>query len=455
MNLKNSVLVLVAASSIASVACVREQAVPPAAKGDVITIGLISNTTNGLPKCTSALAGTTAYVQSPASLWSCQAGSWIPIPCVGIGAGAVAYSSATQTLLACVSGQWTVVPLPQGPQGDAGPQGRQGDPGAQGDAGAPGSLLKLSDAGASCPNGGQRIDVGRDKNGNGTLDDGEIEQTAYICNGKDGANGAGGQSSAAGTGGQSDAGIDAADPLECVTTWLQTRLAAGSLDHNVSADCAGQIRTCCPGSVACDACGPLRFDLVPQPGDDPRLVITPVRYGQDRVVVRARVKTMVPIPIRIPVIGVCDVLVDTEKGSQKDVELGFTLTGSIPDGGAPIVSAGSVEVSRLTSDDVTVTGGLGCALADDILSLAFTFVGKAFLDAIHGDVACFPESSTADGGAGDAVDGNADAGVSNPHDCDHRCGVLRNACGVEVDCGTSQCSGAETCGGGGTANVCG
>jgi hypothetical protein len=165
-----------------------------------------------------------------------------PVP-----AGAVAYSSGTQTLLACVAGQWTVVPLPQGPQGDAGPQGPQGVPGIQGDAGTPGSLLKLSDAGDSCPNGGERIDVGRDKNGNGALDDGEIEQTAYICNGKDGANGsagAGGQSGGAGgggdmggsggMGGQLDAGIDGPDPLECVRKDLETAFAAaGTVDQSI------------------------------------------------------------------------------------------------------------------------------------------------------------------------------------------------------------------------------
>jgi hypothetical protein len=158
----------------------------------VYTIALTAPSAGALPKCTSALSGTTAYVQSPASLWSCIANTWVPIPCTTVTGGAVAYSSATQTLLACVSGQWTVISLPTGPQGPQGPQGDagpQGPPGPQGDAGPPGSLLKLSDAGANCPNGGQRIDVGRDTNGNGTLDDGEIEQTAYVCNGVSGGGG--------------------------------------------------------------------------------------------------------------------------------------------------------------------------------------------------------------------------------------------------------------------------
>jgi len=44
----------------------------------------------------------------------------------------------------------------------------------------------VSDAGSNCPSGGERIDVWIDKNGNGMLDDGELQQTAFVCNGKDG-----------------------------------------------------------------------------------------------------------------------------------------------------------------------------------------------------------------------------------------------------------------------------
>jgi len=37
--------------------------------------------------------------------------------------------------------------------------------------------------------GGQRIDVGIDTNGNGVLDTGEIQHTAYVCNGTSGSSG--------------------------------------------------------------------------------------------------------------------------------------------------------------------------------------------------------------------------------------------------------------------------
>src|ERR1041385_8534195 len=83
----------------------------------VFSITVTAATLSVLPKCTAALNGTTAYVQTPVSLYSCQAGSWVALQCTTALAGAVAYASASQTLLACVSGSWTVVSLPQGPTG--------------------------------------------------------------------------------------------------------------------------------------------------------------------------------------------------------------------------------------------------------------------------------------------------------------------------------------------------
>ncbi|MBV9950093.1 MAG: hypothetical protein JOZ69_24850 [Myxococcales bacterium] len=98
----------------------------------------------------------------------------------------VAYSTAPQALWACLAGQWTAVALP-----DAGP-GPQGPPGPQGDAGLA-SLIRLTPEppGANCAAGGQRIDVGLDANGDGTLEPGEVMQTAFVCNGALGSGDAG------------------------------------------------------------------------------------------------------------------------------------------------------------------------------------------------------------------------------------------------------------------------
>ncbi|MBU1241085.1 VCBS repeat-containing protein [Myxococcota bacterium] len=48
-----------------------------------------------------------------------------------------------------------------------------------------GALLVLSPEpeGSNCPYGGQRVDSGLDTNGDGILDAGEIQNTAYVCNG--------------------------------------------------------------------------------------------------------------------------------------------------------------------------------------------------------------------------------------------------------------------------------
>jgi hypothetical protein len=176
----------------------RATVLPP---GDVYVATIEALTISGLPRCSGSLAGTTAYVQSPISLYSCIAGTWVPIPCLTLIAGAVAFASASQTLLACVSGQWTKVDLPPGPpglmgstgdagppgptgpSGSPGPQGPPGDAGAvgpQGPAGAPGSQVHITpeSPGDNCPAGGERIDVGLAGDGGFV-----VEQTAYICNG--------------------------------------------------------------------------------------------------------------------------------------------------------------------------------------------------------------------------------------------------------------------------------
>ncbi len=50
------------------------------------------------------------------------------------------------------------------------------------------SLTKITneESGEFCENGGIKIDSGMDVNGDGTLDDGEIDVTRYVCNGFDG-----------------------------------------------------------------------------------------------------------------------------------------------------------------------------------------------------------------------------------------------------------------------------
>ncbi len=62
------------------------------------------------------------------------------------------------------------------------------------------SLLSISDEapGANCANGGKKVQSGWDKDGNGTLDASEVQNTAYICNGAAGSDGKSGSAGADG-----------------------------------------------------------------------------------------------------------------------------------------------------------------------------------------------------------------------------------------------------------------
>jgi len=200
---------------------------PVASDPAIWSLALTAASPVGLPACTSALNGTTAYVQSPLGLWACLEKTWVSIPCTpGLG-GAVAYSSATQTLIACVSSRWTVVALPKGATGDAGPAGPQGQPGVAGppgpqgqpgddgpagpqgapaDAGPPGPIGPQGPPGAmgpqgapgaegaptlvaqhreppgpNCPDGGVELSFGADLNRDGTLDSSEVTASTFVC----------------------------------------------------------------------------------------------------------------------------------------------------------------------------------------------------------------------------------------------------------------------------------
>jgi MYXO-CTERM domain-containing protein len=71
-----------------------------------------------------------------------------------------------------------------GTDGADGADGAEGAAGPSGDSGRD-SLFRIGDAGASCPAGGQKLEIGLDLNRNGQLDDEEVnaQLTRYVCNG--------------------------------------------------------------------------------------------------------------------------------------------------------------------------------------------------------------------------------------------------------------------------------
>ncbi len=67
--------------------------------------------------------------------------------------------------------------------GAPGADGSDGDAGEQGAAGSDGIVVtSTEEPGENCEHGGVRIDSGVDEDGDGELDEGDIEDTSYVCN---------------------------------------------------------------------------------------------------------------------------------------------------------------------------------------------------------------------------------------------------------------------------------
>jgi hypothetical protein len=113
-----------------------------------------------------------------------------------------------------------------GPAGPTGPEGPQGPAGNDGDV-AVKTLINTSDeaAGDNCANGGVKIEVGDDTNGDGILDTDEVDDslTRYVCNGTDGEDGQD-------AGGSGDSFFDGSGGLLVPSTLFSYP------EHNVSAD---------------------------------------------------------------------------------------------------------------------------------------------------------------------------------------------------------------------------
>lgn len=144
----------------------------------------------------------------------------------------------------------------------------------------------------------------------------------------------------------------------------------GVLDFNVPASCGGSTPICCPGGQPKNPCGPIQIDLKEQPGDQPRLVLAPSQ-GNSRldVTVRARVKTATDIPVKIPFVGDCNLKLDSTQGTTKDIRIDAPISFT-QDATAKTtkVVVGNVSLTQLAGEDVSLSGGFGCAAADFGLS---------------------------------------------------------------------------------------
>ncbi|MEN9785911.1 MAG: hypothetical protein RLZZ299_1175 [Pseudomonadota bacterium] len=105
-------------------------------------------------------------------------------------------------------------------------------------------------AGANCAEGGVRLDVGMDRDGDGMLDADEVTSTSYVCNGADGQDGAPGADGAPGRDGADGApgrdGADGAPGRDAVSTLVVatdepegTNCASGGTRFDLGPDTSG------------------------------------------------------------------------------------------------------------------------------------------------------------------------------------------------------------------------
>jgi hypothetical protein len=170
------------------------------------------------------------------------------------------------------------------------------------------------------------------------------------------------------------------DPMACIEQHLQDAVTAGHLDFMGTPNCQGSTPICCVDGGPVTPCGPVRMDLTqPQGNSSPRLVITHVPAAmRDDVILRGPIKTVMPIPAIIPVFGLCDLNVDSAPGTYPDIEIDFPINRVVDTDGGVHAYIGDVQLTYLESGDVSLSGGIGCSLAN--LGQAF-FIGtlKSFI----------------------------------------------------------------------------
>lgn len=156
------------------------------------------------------------------------------------------------------------------------------------------------------------------------------------------------------------------EALEAEPELVVAELLGGSLAFDVPASCGGSPATCCTGGTPVSPCGPLLFDLAQQDGDLPRLELSP-QQGASRidVTLRARVTSQSDVPLNIPTVGDCTMRFDTAPGATEDIAIMLPLNlTQDPQAGTTRMVAGTPVLTGLTSDDVSLGGGFGCAFAD-------------------------------------------------------------------------------------------
>jgi MYXO-CTERM domain-containing protein len=162
----------------------------------------------------------------------------------------------------------------------------------------------------------------------------------------------------------------------------------GVLKFNAPSSCGGTTPTCCPGGNPINPCGPIDIDLNKRTGDLPRLELKPAQ-GASRldVTIRARVKTEMDIPVTVPLIGDCGVKIDTTAGSPADIQIDAPIS-FVQDAtaGTTRVVVGTVALTNLKSEDVALTGSIGCQIASLGISFFIGILADQLTGAVQGAI---------------------------------------------------------------------
>jgi hypothetical protein len=140
---------------------------------------------------------------------------------------------------------------------------------------------------------------------------------------------------------------------------LEEMVKSGTGQGYVTPQCDSDVKVCCAAGTPDLSCGPLVLDLLPKPGDQPRLEIVEVP-DTDRldVVLRARVRSQNGLPVSLPLLGECNLQIDSQPGTDQDLQFAFSVT----DDGSPAGILENWSTTKLEAADSSFLGPV-CSLA--------------------------------------------------------------------------------------------
>ncbi|MGE0398314.1 MAG: hypothetical protein AB7T06_16540 [Kofleriaceae bacterium] len=163
----------------------------------------------------------------------------------------------------------------------------------------------------------------------------------------------------------------------------------GKINFNIPASCGGDTEICCVNNMPAATCGPLEIDLNRVGNEAARLELLPDGNTSMHVTVRARVKTLMNLPIKATVdilgfpttvncqIGLNTMGDNTPPDIKIDMDIQFTQD---PTTGTTRIGAANSALTQLDDGDISISGGGACSLA----GLGIGFVKDTLIDQING-----------------------------------------------------------------------